>query len=110
MYTQKRKVALADGMILYGVGIRSIVKYVVMAIPEKDAFRLYIVGESGRNKSFMTKIKEFYEGETIYKHGYRMFRHSASIEKKYVRYLVKHNLYSKLQKIKAILPSKRTGK
>jgi len=103
MHTQKRKVALEDGMILYGVGVRSVVKYIVKAIPEKKAFRLYVVGESGSNKSFMTKLTEFYEGTTIYKHGYRMFRHSASVEKKYVTYLVKHNLYSKLQKIQAIM-------
>jgi hypothetical protein len=103
MPARKRKVALADGIVLYGVGLKSVVKYFVTHIPEKDAYKLQVIGERGRKSYFTTKQKLFLEGDTLYKHGYRIYMHSAAIEKKYVSYLVKHNLHSKLKKIYNIM-------
>lgn len=103
MSVKKRKVALADGMILYGAGLHTVVKYYVQYIPEKDLYKLQVIGEVGRKSYFITKVKQFYEGNTLYKHGYRMYRHSAGMEKRYVSYLVKQNLYAKLKKIHNIM-------
>lgn len=103
MYRKKKKVELSNAMVLYGVGQKTIVKYLVAEVPGKEAFKLQIIGDSGRASSFTYRGTEFFEGDTLYKHGYRMYRHSAQIEKKYVSYLVRHNLYGKLKKIYKIM-------
>ena len=103
MYKKKKKVALADMMVLYGVGLKSIVKYYVSHIPEKGVFKFQVIGERGNTSAFTTKQKEFLEGETLYKHGYRIYTHTKSLEKKYIIYLVRQNLHSKLKKIEQIM-------
>lgn len=104
MPAKKRKVVnLYSGLILYGVGLRSIVKYIVSHVPEKDVYKLHVVGEKGSKAAFSVKIKQFYEGETLYRHGYRMYTSTVKIEKRYVSYLVKQSLHSKLKKISEIM-------
>lgn len=103
MYTGKKKVALQDGITLYGVGQKVIVRYLVIYVPEKDAFKIIVDGAKGRSAYFITKAKHFIEGDTLYKHGYRVYSYSYKLEKKYVSYLVRHTLHSKLQKVEAIV-------
>lgn len=103
MLAKKRKVALADGIVLYGVGQKSIVKYYVSYVQEKDVYKFQLIGELGTKSAFITKEKHFYEGETLYKHGYRIYSHTAALEKKYVIYLVRHNMHSKLKMIQALI-------
>jgi hypothetical protein len=107
MPTKKRKVALKDCIILYGVGLKSVVKYAVSLVTSKCGtkhwYKLQVVGEHGRTSYFTTKKEEFFEGDTLYKHGYRIYMHSAAIEKKYISYLVRHNLHTKLKKISKIM-------
>ena len=103
MHTKKRKVALEDGIILFGVGQKSIVKYIVSYNPEKDVYKLNIIGGRGRASGFIVRVKYFFEGDTLYKHGYRMYKHTAALEKKYIVYLVRQTLHNKLGKIKQIM-------
>ena len=103
MSTKKKQIPFEDGMTLYGVGQKSIVKYLLAYIPEKDAYKISIIGGKGRASSFTVKEKHFTQGETLYKHGYRMYSYSEKLEHKYVSYLVKHSLYIKLQKISLII-------
>lgn len=103
MSGKKRKVVISDGMVLFGLGQKTIVKYLVSSIPEKSAFKVQLIGERGRASSFICRLTQFYEGDTLYKHGYRMYKHSAQLEKKYVAYLVRHNLHGKLKKIHRIM-------
>jgi hypothetical protein len=103
MHTGKKKVALQDGITLYGVGQKVIVRYIVFYMPEKNAFKIVVDGAKGRSGYFITRATHFFEGETLYKHGYRVYSYSYKLEKRYVSYLVKHTLYSKLQKVEAIV-------
>jgi len=108
MSQRKKQVALQDGMIVYGVGLKTIVKYYVKHIKEKNAYKFTLDIQNGRVASFTIFVDFFIEGETLYRHGYKIFSYKNHWEQQYQARVVKHNLVKNLKKIETI--TKRMNK
>lgn len=103
MLEKKRRVYLADGQYIFGIGVKVMVKYFVTQLPGNKGFKLSVVGDKKKRKSFFKTDKEYFiEGNTLYSHGLRLFPHTKKREKHWLAVTHKAKLFEKLELLSKI--------
>jgi hypothetical protein len=97
MLTKKRKIYLADNQYIFGIGVKIVVKYLVKELPEQKGFKLTVVADKKKQKSFFKTTQNFFiEGNTLYSHGLRLFPYSKKRDRQWLVSFHKKKLVEKL--------------
>lgn len=97
MLAKKRKIYLANGQFIFGVGVKVMVKYSVTELPEGRGFKLAVVSDKKKQKSFFRTAQNFFiEGNTLYSHGLRLFPYTKKRDREWQAAHYKKQLVSKL--------------
>jgi hypothetical protein len=103
MLTKKRKVHLLDNQYIFGVGVKIMVKYLVKELPEQKGFKLTVVADKKKQKSFFRTHQNFFiEGNTLYSHGLRLFPYSKKRDRQWLASFHKKKLVEKLEVLSKI--------
>lgn len=103
MLAKKRRIYLADSQYIFGIGVKVMVKYFVTQLPNDKGFKLSVVGDKKKRKSFFKTDKEYFiEGNTLYSHGLRLFPYSKKRDKQWLAMFNKAKLYEKLELLSKI--------
>lgn len=97
MLAKKRRVYLKDGQYIYGIGVIVMVKYLVKELPEGKGFKVTVVADQKKYKSFFkTKETYFIEGNTLYSHGLRLYPYTKKRDRKWLAMMNKSKLVQRL--------------
>jgi hypothetical protein len=97
MLAKRRRVYLKDGQFIYGIGVKIMVKYLVRELPEGKGFKISVVGDKKKPKSFFkTKEPYFIEGNTLYSHGLRLYPYTQKRDRKWLAAINKAGLVQRL--------------
>lgn len=103
MLAKKRRIYLADGQYIFGIGVKVMVKYFVTQLPNDKGFKLSVVGDKKKRKSFFKTDKEYFiEGNTLYSHGLRLFPYSKKRDRHWLAVMHKSKLFEKLSLLSKI--------
>jgi hypothetical protein len=103
MLAKKRKVYLAHDQFIFGIGVKVMVKYLVQELPEGKGFKLSVVSDKKKYKSFFKTTQNYFiEGNTLYSHGLRLFPFTKKRDKPGLASFHKKKLVEKLDVISGI--------
>ncbi len=103
MLAKKRRIYLADSQYIFGIGVKVMVKYFVTQLPNGKGFKLSVVGDKKKRKSFFKTDKEYFiEGNTLYSHGLRLFPYSKKRDRHWLAAMHKSKLFEKLSLLSKI--------
>lgn len=104
MLAKKRKIYLADNQYIFGIGVKIMVKYLVKELPDGKGFKLSVVADKRKQKSFFRTTQNFFiEGNTLYSHGLRLFPYNKRRDRQWLASFHKKKLVEKLDVLSRIV-------
>ena len=104
MLAKKRTISLADNQYIFGIGVKIMVKYLVKELPDGKGFKLSVVADKRKQKSFFRTTQNFFiEGNTLYSHGLRLFPYNKRRDRQWLASFHKKKLVEKLDVLSRIV-------
>jgi len=101
MHKRKKTIPITEGLVVFGFGYKTAVKY-VFGKKENNKWRVYI-NEGTRKLTFLYDGDTFTNGGTLYKNGLRCYIYTIAKERQWKAIKIKQDVMATLAQMQAII-------